>query len=319
MFMKSITEIQNFEGKKALVRVDWNVPMTENGEVSDASRIENSLQTIEYIKNNGGTPVVMSHFGREGQSIQPVIDFAKKNYSVFEDGVEFLENLRMDKREEENDEEFARELAAKADIYVNDSFATSHREHASIVGVPKFLPSCAGINFMKEVKALSKAFDPEHPFLFILGGAKLETKLPLLQKFLNIADKVFVGGLLAAEASLNPDISQNPKVIFPVGDIKALDINQETIEVLKFKVKSSKFVLWNGPVGKYEDGYDWGTKELAKIINSSGVEAVIGGGDTESVIDEIVQNNPKIFLSTAGGAMLDFLVDGKLVGIEALG
>jgi len=317
--MKSITEIQNFEGKKALVRVDWNVPMTENGEVSDASRIENSLQTIEYIKNNGGTPVVMSHFGREGQSIQPVIDFAKKNYSVFEDGVEFLENLRMDKREEENDEEFARELAAKADIYVNDSFATSHREHASIVGVPKFLPSCAGINFMKEVKALSKAFDPEHPFLFILGGAKLETKLPLLQKFLNIADKVFVGGLLAAEASLNPDISQNPKVIFPVGDIKALDINQETIEVLKFKVKSSKFVLWNGPVGKYEDGYDWGTKELAKIINSSGVEAVIGGGDTESVIDEIVQNNPKIFLSTAGGAMLDFLVDGKLVGIEALG
>src|SRR3989344_4715538 len=317
--MKSITEIQNFEGKKALVRVDWNVPMTENGEVSDASRIENSLQTIEYIKNNGGTPVVMSHFGREGQSIQPVIDFAKKNYSVFEDGVKFLENLRMDKREEENDEEFARELAAKADIYVNDSFATSHREHASIVGVPKFLPSCAGINFMKEVKALSKAFDPEHPFLFILGGAKLETKLPLLQKFLNIADKVFVGGLLAAEASLNPDISQNPKVIFPVGDIKALDINQETIEVLKFKVKSSKFVLWNGPVGKYEDGYDWGTKELAKIINSSGVEAVIGGGDTESVIDEIVQNNPKIFLSTAGGAMLDFLVDGKLVGIEALG
>ena len=136
---------------------------------------------------------------------------------------------------------------------------------------------------------------------------------------MNIADKVFVGGLLAAEASLNPDISQNPKVIFPVGDIKALDINQETIEVLKFKVKSSKFVLWNGPVGKYEDGYDWGTKELAKIINSSGVEAVIGGGDTESVIDEIVQNNPKIFLSTAGGAMLDFLVDGKLVGIEALG
>src|SRR3989344_3666026 len=256
--MKSITEIQNFEGKKALVRVDWNVPMTENGEVSDASRIENSLQTIEYIKNNGGTPVLMSHFGREGQSIQPVIDFAKKNYSVFEDGVEFLENLRMDKREEENDEEFARELAAKADIYVNDSFATSHREHASIVGVPKFLPSCAGINFMKEVKALSKAFDPEHPLLFILGGAKLETKLPLLEKFLDIADKVFVGGLLAAEVYENTEIKDNPKVIFPIGDIKALDINQETLDVLKSEIEKARFILWNGPLGNYENGFTFG-------------------------------------------------------------
>ena len=310
--MKSITEIQNFESKRVLVRVDWNLPAT-----FDTSRIEVSLPTIEYIKSHNGTPVVMSHFGRTGESIQPVIELAKKSFPVLETGVEFLENLRQDPGEELCNEEFAKELASKGDIYVNEAFSASHRKHASIVGVPKLLPSYAGIGFMKEVEALSQAFNPEHPFLFILGGAKLETKLPLIEKFLEIADTVFVGGILAAEAQ-SLEVAKNPKIIFPQGDIRALDINQETLDVLKLKIENSKFILWNGAVGKYEDGYDWGTKELAKVINNSGGKAIIGGGDTESVINEIVKDNPKIFISTAGGAMLDFLVDGRLVGIEAL-
>ena len=320
--MKSITEIQNFEGKKVLVRVDWDVPF-EDGVVVDGERVEASIPTIEYIKAHGGTPIVVGHFGRKGESIQPVIDFAKNNFPVFQNGVEFLENLRIDKREEENNESFAKELASKADIYVNDSFATSHREHASIVGVPKLLPSYAGLQLTKEVEALSKAFNPEHPFLFILGGAKLETKLPLLKKFLDVADKVFVGGILAAEAYENTEIKDNPKVMFPLGDIKALDVNQETLELLKLQVESSKFILWNGPLGNYENDYTFGTEGLAQILadaaDKNGTQIIVGGGDTLAAIKKLCLVSHFTHLSLAGGAMLDFLVDGRLVGIDALG
>ena len=317
--MKSIEEANIEEGMRIFVRVDWNMPMDETGTVLDASRIEVSLKTIEYIKNNGGIPIIASHFGREGDSLEPIINFAKEHYSILAEGVEFLENLRKNPGEEANSEEFAKELANKADIYINEAFSVSHRAHASIVGVPKLLPAFAGFHFLEEHKKLSEAFDPEHPFLLILGGAKFETKLPLVEKFLEIADDIFIGGALAVKASEIP-IVQNSKVIFPVGDIAALDANTETLEVLGEKIKQAKFVLWNGPLGDYEKGFIAGTVALSRMLADSSARLIIGGGDTLALLKLEIKDRISShgFISTAGGAMLDFLANGTLPGIEVL-
>src|SRR3989344_9388590 len=222
--MLSIEKAEIRAGTKVLVRVDWNLPLTEAGTVADASRIEFSLKTIEYIKSKGGQPIIASHFGRQGDSLAPVINFAQNNYPALAEGVEFLENLRKNNGEEENNEEFARELAGGADIYVNEAFSVSHRNHASIVSLPKFLPSFAGFRFLEECQKLSEAFEPERPFLVIFGGAKLETKLPLVEKFLNIADSVFVGGAMVPKA-METGLDSNPKIILPLGNPQALDAN----------------------------------------------------------------------------------------------
>ncbi|MEK7147874.1 MAG: phosphoglycerate kinase, partial [Patescibacteria group bacterium] len=210
-------------------------------------------------------------------------------------------------------EEFAKKLAAKADIYVNEAFSESHREYASIVGVPKFLPSYAGIRFVEEISKLSKAFNPPHPFLLLLGGAKIETKLPLVEKFLNIADEIFIGGAIAKYVSI-----QNPKITLPTGNLKALDANAETIENLKLKIENSKFIVWNGPLGQYETGYTQYTNELAEALANSHKEVIVGGGDTLASIQNLNILDKFSFVSTGGGAMLDFLAKGTLPGIEAL-
>jgi phosphoglycerate kinase len=317
--MKSIEEANIIEGTRVFVRVDWNLPMGEAGEILDASRIEASLSTIEYIKSKKGMPIIASHFGREEDSIKPVIDFARKNYSILAEGVEFLENLRKNQGEETDSEDFAKELASKTDIYINEAFSVSHREHASIVSVPKFLPHFAGFRFLEEYENLSKAFNPEHPFFLILGGAKFETKLPLVEKFLDIADDIFIGGALAVKAS-EMEIASNSKIIFPVGDIAALDANTETLEVLERKIREAKFILWNGPLGNYEKGFVAGTVALARMLAESFAKLIVGGGDTLAVIKSDIKNKISThgFVSTAGGAMLDFLANGTLPGIEAL-
>ena len=317
--MKSIEEAEIKEGTKVFVRVDWNVPVDEVGVPLDVSRIEATLQTIEYIKNKGGVPVIASHFGREGDSIEPVINFAKSRYIILAEGVEFLENLRIDKREEANDEDFAKELAMKAEIYVNEAFSVSHREHASVALVPKLLPHFAGFRFLEEYQKLSQAFDPEHPFLFILGGAKFETKLPLVERFLEIADDVFIGGALAVKAS-ETEFANNSKIIFPIGDLSALDANPETLEILKEKIKVAKFILWNGPLGNYEKNFIAGTVALARMLAESEAKIILGGGDTLTLLKPEIKDNISShgFISTAGGAMLDFLAKGTLPGIEAL-
>lgn len=269
--------------------------------------------------------MIASHFGREGDSMESIFDFARKKYVILAEGVEFLENLRIDKREEANDENFAKELANKAEIYVNEAFSVSHRAHASIVGVPKLLPHFAGFRFTEEYQKLSEAFNPEHPFLVILGGAKFETKLPLVEKFLEIADDIFIGGALAAKAIEMSDknsrpIADNPKIIFPIGDIAALDANAETLEVLNEKIKATRFILWNGPLGNYEKGFIAGTTALARMLAESGAKLIIGGGDTLATVNASIKEEISShgFISIAGGAMLDFLANSTLPGIEAL-
>lgn len=318
--MKSIKEVKDFKGKKVLLRVDWNVPF-EDGKVVDDSRIVASIETIEYILNNNGKIVLMAHFGREGDSMDPVFEYAKIRFPILNSNVEFLPNLRIDSREEENDKDFAKELADRGDVYVNEAFSVSHREHASVVGVPKLIKErYAGINFINEVNNLSKAFKPPHPFLFILGGAKFETKLPLVEKFLSIADHVFIGGALAVKGS-QMEVSKNPKIFLPLCDYAALDADLPTVNMILEKAKSSKFILWNGPLGKYEDDYTEGTKALAQglaELHDSGVEAIVGGGDTLAAIKELGIEDKFTFVSTSGGAMLDFLANSTLPGIEAL-
>ena len=342
MNMKPITEAKDLSGKRVLLRVDWSVPIAGDEIVSDY-QILKTLPTIDYLRKAGAKVTIVSHMERDKDSLEPVYNYAKKllpslTFDKPSDLV-LLENLRQHAGEKENSEKFAKELARKADIFVNEAFPVSHREHASIVGVPKFLPSFAGFQLIKEVEALSKVFYPKHPFLFIIGGAKFDTKLPLLKKFIHVADKIFVGGALAHNffREIGRDIGdslvsdgdydlrellQTDKISLPDDTItegtKIMDAGPVTMENLRRKIMNAQLILWNGPLGAYERGYRTATLDLAKMIAESGKESIIGGGDTLAAVAELNLFDKFSFVSTGGGAMLDFLSSGTLPGIEAL-
>ena len=307
--MKSILEAGDLKGKRVLVRVDWSVPM-KDGKVRNDYQIKVTLPTLEYLKEVGAKVTVVTHLESTDDSID-----ALRGY--LPEGIELLPNLRENPGEQANSEEFVQKLVSGADIYVNEAFAVSHRSHASIVGVPRLLPGFAGLHFVEEVKQLSRAFSPSHPFLLILGGAKIETKLALVEKFSALADSIFIGGAMATKA-YGVGLGNNPKIFFPTGDLSALDANDETLEILKKKINEAKFVLWNGPLGKYEDGHTQYTYELAQALSSSEAEVIVGGGDTLSAIEGLSVLDKFSFVSTGGGAMLEFLATGTLPGIQAL-
>lgn len=328
---KPITEAGDLNGKRVLVRVDWNVPIA-NGSVVNDFRIKKSLPTLEYLENAGAKVIIATHLEPDGTSTELFKMYVPA-------GMELLENLRNNLGEETNSKTFAKELASRADIYVNEAFSVSHREHASIVGVPEFLPSFIGLQFALEMRELSKAFYPKRPFLFILGGVKFDTKLPILKKFVNIADHIFVGGALAnnffKEQGMDVGNSlvqegdfglkallKTGKIILPEDTItedgRVLDAGPRSVENLKPLISASKLVLWNGPLGAYETGYKVSTLALAKLISEFSSESIVGGGDTIAAIKELDLFDKFSFVSTGGGAMLDFLANGTLPGIEAL-
>ncbi len=381
--MKTLTDIPVLEGVKVLVRADFNVPV-RNGVVADMFRIKSAFQTIDFLKKKGAKIILISHLeSADGgnDSLQPIADCLNKldqpvlfikDYKQASEIIEnklqngsciLLENLRFFEGEKANDPKFAQQLASLADIYVNDAFSVSHREHASIVGVPKLLPGYAGAQLEKEVACLSKAFTPAHPFLFILGGAKFETKLPLLAKFAGstangagngVADTIFVGGALANDllkqkgyevgislvSKKTIDLSSfvcNPKIMIPTDIVtqdgivesvdsvkkfdKIMDCGPATMVALKAAILAAKFILWNGPLGLYEDGYKGPTIEVARLLGEAttrGAETIVGGGDTLAAIAELGNHDQFSFISTGGGAMLDFLSQGTLPGIDAL-
>ena len=211
--MKSIRSFKNIRGKVALVRVDFNVPI-KNGKVEDDFRIIKALPTIKFLLKKSAKVVLITHLGKGGEDLSPIAkslnkhikskfiqdiigDKAKKAISDMKNGeVILLENLRNDKGEKECSKDFAKNLASLGDLYVNDAFSVCHREDASIVLLPKILPSYVGFQLEEEIKYLSKAKNPKHPFLFILGGAKFSTKMPLIKKYLKLADHIFIGGAL---------------------------------------------------------------------------------------------------------------------------
>lgn len=356
--------------KRVLLRLDLNVPI-EAGLVTDDFRITAGLPTIEYLRQAGARVVIISHLGRKlEETLQPVARFFERFFPVRfcpavtdlesmvadlpDGGVLLLENIRHEAGEEQNDDGLARALAATGDLYVNDGFASSHRAHASIVGVPRYLPSFAGLRFAKEVGNLARAFSPAHPSVIILGGAKFETKLPLIERFIAIADKIVIYGALAhaffkelgyelgeslvdeETAPVRPFLHQ-PKIILPVdvrvknGDrvfIKTpntlistdniLDVGLTSVEQLFPVISVANFILWNGPLGNFEQGFKGSTEAVAKLIAASNAESIVGGGDTVAAIRTLNILDQFDFVSTGGGAMLDFLATGTLPGIEAL-
>lgn len=374
--MKLITKVKKLEGKKVLLRTDFNVPFGVNGVISgdEAVRIEKSLETIKFLKKAKAKIIIISHIGRDKHdSLEPIAEYLSKKIKItflkghIQDTVHehiekmkpgdivMLENLRQDEGEVSNNSSFARGLSRLADIYVNDAFAVSHRRHASIVGVPKFLPSYAGILLHEEVTHLSSAIKkPKKPFLFILGGAKFETKLPLIKKYLKIADTVFVGGALQNNffKSEGKEIGNSlvdtkrynlgtllrtKKVLLPkdlvvwdgsqtrvcsVDDVRKtetiVDIGPETTKELIQKVQSAKMILWNGPLGLYEKGFVKSTEEIAKAIAKTKAFSVVGGGDTVVTLKKLKLEKKITFISTGGGAMLEYLEKGKLPGVDVL-
>ena len=373
--MKTLKDIEFLEGVKVLVRADFNVPI-QNGKVADDYRIRCAFPTIDFLISKGAKVILMSHLeandGSNG-SLEPIAEYLQKAgkpvaflkdikdaHAYVENTLKngecvLLENLRMfGDGEKKNDAKFAEGLASLGDIYVNEAFPVSHRAHASVVGIPEFIPSYAGMQFEKEVSHLSRAFSPAHPFLFILGGAKFETKLPLVQRFSKEADAVFIGGALANDALKAKGYSVGkskvsdgavdlskivalPNVLMPADVVNQnhetkmidaisaedaiLDAGPKTIGLLKEKATQAKFILWNGPLGMYENGFKEATLDLARIIGDAtarGAETIVGGGDTVAAIQTLGAAEKFTFISTGGGAMLDFLATGTLPGIEAL-
>lgn len=368
--IKTIDDLGDIKGKKVLLRLSLNVPV-EKGSVVDPFRIEMSIPTIMELRNKGAKVILLSHIGRDPkETLEPIMRYlqdslpvvfirdifspnAKKMIDYAAPGsVVVLENLRQHAGEEKNDPEFSKHLASFGDIYINDSFPECHRAHASIVGITEFLPSFAGRQLMKEITNLSKTFETNHPFLFILGGAKVETKLPLINNFLDKADNIFIGGILAndflktmnletgksalSNQTVPKELLSNKKIILPTDIVverngkkenishdsvlendKIFDIGRKSVETVCDLIKNAKFILWNGPVGFCEGGFCEGTESIANAIANSKAVSVVGGGDTLASVSDEVQSK-MTFISTGGGAMLDYLANENLPGIEAL-
>jgi phosphoglycerate kinase len=367
-----ITEATDLRGKCVFVRVSLDVPI-EHGVVTNEFRIKKALPTIEFLVQAGARVILATHVGREPENTTAPIFEALKKYvslthveavlgkrvesavaALTDGGVLLLGNLRAHREEEVNDLAFAETLAGYAEYYVNDAFAVSHRAHASIVGVPTFIPGYAGITFAEEYTHLSRALTPEHPAVFILGGAKFETKAPLIERYADAYDTVALGGALANDflkghgfevgtSLVSPvDLSQSPlihkqNIMVPVdvvvksergvrsalvtdvmSDEAILDIGMGTIDALAPFIKDAKTILWNGPLGYYEGGCSAATEACARLIAESDGFSVVGGGDTVASIESLGLGDQFGFLSTAGGAMLEFLEKGTLPGIDVL-
>ena len=251
-----------------------------------------------------------------------------------------LENLRRNVGECQNDREFAKELASLGDVFVQDCFDTCHRPHASIIGIPKILTSYAGILLEEEVRELSRALNPRRPALAIIGGMKFSTKEKVLDKMLSIYDHVFVGGALANDflkasgqevgkslvSGTDPNtfkkLLKNKKLILPVDSVIVDEVIRDhgpaTSLLLADIAQKSKTILWNGPLGNYENGFVTATDAFAKAIVMSGAYSIVGGGDTVASIEKLGILQRFSFVSTGGGAMLDFLAAGTLIGIESI-
>ena len=377
--MKSIDELPAAElkGKRILVRTGMDLPVDEHGTVKDQFRLEKSLPTIKYLSERGARVIIASKLGhkpRDKESVAPVAKALRNYLPVFfvpdlagtvareavahmkDVDMVMIENLQRDPREIEADDSYAKELASLAELYVNDAFPSAHRKSTTMVNITKFLPSYGGLLMRDEVVAIDAARAPEHPSFAILGGAKFESKAPLIRLLLEKYDHVFITGALANDVfkarGLNvgrsliskelpgPDILSNPHFLAPVdvtvedssgqakvkkpeeveGDDKIVDIGPDTVAMLAPHIASAKFILWSGPTGMYEKGYIHYTQGIAELISNSEAKKVIGGGDTIAAIEQSGVPQEKLgFLSTGGGAMLEYLLKGTLPGIEALG
>ncbi len=378
--MKTLKQAR-IKNKKVLVRVDFNVPM-KDGKITDNSRILAAVPTINFLRKNNAKVILLTHLGRpdgrrnDDYSVKHIIKEVEKVLktkilfgadcvgpkakrvirSLKPKGLALLENVRFYAGEELNSVEFAHELAELGDIYVNDAFGASHRAHASIAGIPDFLPSYAGLLLEKEITQLKRLNKPEHPFIAILGGAKISDKLGVINKLANKCDAILVGGAMMftfmksarkeiGKSRYEPqminhaeELLKTKKIIMPVDCVVAsepkskskvvsinkipkncsgYDIGPETIKIYEEIIKNAKSVFWNGPLGMAEiKPYDKSTNEIAKSIPKSAF-SILGGGDTAAIIKKLKLEKKFSFISTGGGASLEFL-EHDLPGIKAL-
>ncbi|MCQ2291648.1 MAG: phosphoglycerate kinase [Bacteroidales bacterium] len=394
--MKSIDQ-QNFNGKKVLIRVDYNVPLDDNFNVTDATRIIRTKETIAKILGDGGVAVLMSHLGRpkgevnDKYSLRHIVskvsevlgqdvvfagdvlseDTAKTIAGLQPGSIALLENLRFHAEEEKGDVDFAKAIARLGDVYVNDAFGTAHREHASTATIARCFPgnAFAGYLLYNEVQSLEKVLNGQNrPFTAIIGGSKVSTKINILNNLLPKVDNLVVGGglsytFLAAmglkigNSLFEPDMipvaqeilrkvdatgtnfycrvdsicadkfSNDANVLIPVDNNipdgwEGLDIGPKTRRNIAQVIKNSATILWNGPVGVFEmEKFSRGTKAVAVSVAAAtiaGAYSVIGGGDSIAAINKYDLADEISYISTGGGAMLEYLEGIELPGVKAL-
>ena len=344
MAVKKIQEAE-IQNKKVLLRADFNVAV-EGGKVKEKFKIEAVKETLGYLLEKKCKVALASHFGRPEGKINPEFSLsqikddaesilgvkivfiddcisekiAKALHNLNDGEVLLLENVRFYPGEEQNDEKFAEGLAKNFEVFINDAFSVSHRDQASVTGITKFLPSYAGFWLQKEIKEMEKIKnDFKKPAVAIIGGAKIETKLPVIKFFEEKYDNVLVGGKIANEA-LDQKIQFSSKVILPVDFIDdRLDIGPKTLENFNSIIGQAETIVWNGPTGKFEEEkYAFSTNEILKEILKSHAYVVVGGGETIEALEKNEAVDKISFVSTGGGAMLEYLSGNKMPGIDAL-
>jgi len=390
MAWKTLDEM-DLSGKRVLVRVDINVPM-ENGEVTDATRIERIAQTVYDIQDAGGSVILMAHFGRPKGKVVPKMSLEHVAPTVadvlglpvtwansdYRDAVKemegnevlLLENLRFNPGEEANDPEFAKRLASLCDVYVNDAFSTAHRAHASTEAIAKLRPACAGRLMAAELSALEAALGtPERPVVAVVGGAKVSTKLDLLGNLVGKVDHLVIGGgmantFLAAQgidvgkSLCEHDLADTARDILSKADVAGceiilprdivvarefaanaanetvapdacpsdamiLDAGPETVAYIGSVLENAKTLVWNGPLGAFEiEPFDAATNAVAKkaasLSKAGKLISVAGGGDTVAALNQAGAADDFTYISTAGGAFLEWMEGKILPGVAAL-
>ena len=368
-----LEDLGDVAGRKVLVRTDFNVPLTDgpggSRVVADDFRIRAALPTIAWLRERGADVVCCSHLGRPKGEVIDALSRAPVAARLKElaPGVEVLENLRFDPRETTNDEAFVEELIRGFDAYVNDAFGASHREHASVVGPPKYLPSAAGRLLEREVATLGGILiEPRRPFVAIIGGAKVADKIGVIAALSRVADSIIIGGGMAftflasqdrkigasildadrieecrrlldgpAEillptdiVALSPGSSFGPgctegEVATLTGDIPdgwiGLDVGPDSAASLVRTILGAGTVLWNGPMGAFEDArFAAGTNTVGLAVAETNGTSIVGGGDSARAVEELGIAEAINFLSTGGGASLEFLEFGDLPALTAL-
>lgn len=350
--MKTLRDLE-IGGKKVVLRAGFDLPL-EDGKIADDVRVRSALKTIEYVREQGADFfLILNHMGRPDGKV--VAEFSNKivaerlqelmgaevvvidtveelqalvqNEAYESEKIYMLENLRFWQEEEGADADFGKSIGELFDVYVNDAFSVSHRAHASIVKVPEFAKDkCMGMLFEEEYVNLSKVKnDPEHPAVMVIGGAKIATKLPVIENMLRIYDKVLVGGKIANEA-LDEGMDLGEKVLLPTDfnpkgkESERLDIGDETIAAYVKEIENAKTVVWNGPMGKFEDeDASEGTKQITRAIaKNEAATQVIGGGETLEAVARFSEFSHFDYVSMSGGAMLEYLSGKTLPAIEAL-
>lgn len=361
--LPTLVDLGDVEGKRVLVRTDFNVPMEgpdDNRVIVDDFRITAALPTIEWLTSRGAHVVCATHLGRPKgavvakYSVEPI----RQRLAELAPSVELMENLRFNPGEESNSQEFVDSLMGGIDLYVNDAFGAAHRSHASIVGPPRYVRSAAGFLLNKEVEILSALRDKaKHPFVAVLGGAKVSDKIGVIESLLNVVDSLIIGGgmcftFLAAKGypvgdslceveqiEVCKNLLNSGAVIHLPEDIvgldasgnyatfgvrlpsgaKGLDIGPGSAAAFSDVIMDARTVFWNGPMGTFEDDrFAAGTRTIAEAVASTKAFTVVGGGDSAAALAQFKLDDEVDHVSTGGGASLELLELGDLPGLQAL-